>query len=186
MQHKIEVDHSRQLEQTAEIDNLEQLLVRHFRQLFEMGVEVFCVPARQVLRILDGLGTRSGAEIELACRNSFHKAHLGGHNMPGQFQSASRVCVRPVVAFVWWNRFDNAFGGSMLVLEIGEKKIVEQEIRLVGLEFAHVSRISRREIKLEWVGALLDFALLDLSPEIKRESRNASLRLAQNSGRAAL
>ncbi len=100
IQQDVQEHHCRQLEQAPEVYDLEQLVIRQFRQLFETRLEVVCIPACRIFRVFDGIRARSGAEIELARRQSFHKPHFRGRDVPGQIQRAFRDSVRMVIALL--------------------------------------------------------------------------------------
>src|SRR5580692_9523459 len=108
-----------------------------------MRLEVVCVPGCQICRVFDGIRAGPGSEIELTRRHNFHKSHFRGGDMPCQIQGAFRDFIRPIVAFIQWNRFDNALSEAILVLEPRQVNTTEQEIGLIWFEWLHDYRIAQ-------------------------------------------
>ena len=125
VQDEIEIHHGGQLENTAEVDHLEQLLVGQFGQLVEMRSEIGRIPGDQAGRVPDGFRAGRRREVKPTRRDGIQETHFGGGDVPRQFQYRARVRVGPIIALVERDGCDNGRGEAMFVLQVGEKDIVE-------------------------------------------------------------
>src|ERR1700733_11451797 len=133
---RVQIEDRRKLEEPAEVGDPQQLVGPQRRNEIDVLRKRFRIPARDVRRGLQFRGHRRAREIERAVDDRLQEPVLGGDDVPGQLEGALDDRLRPVVALVDRNGFDDLPRDRMLPLERTDRDAAVEE-RLFWLQCGH-------------------------------------------------
>src|SRR5271170_2508949 len=126
MEHELEIEHCRVIVNAEEGPGGGPVFAGKFAHLRQFGFEAVFVQGHNVLGGGEVRGHGIVVHLEFAGKESIEKPDIGRSEVPGEFECAPRVWVRPVTLFLNGNRFKNAASGEVFLLDLRQKNFSEE------------------------------------------------------------
>lgn len=111
MEHELEIEHGRVIVNAEEGPGSGPVFAGKFAHLGEFRFEAIFVQGHNVLGGGEVRGHGIVVHLEFAGKESIEKPDIGRSEVPGEFECAARVGVRPITLLGDGNRFENAASG---------------------------------------------------------------------------
>src|SRR5882724_944705 len=118
------------LEESAKVDDLDELISGGFRECVEICRISLFVPSSDFGGRFDVLGNRHAAGIECAIEYGLDEEIISDCDVTSEFDSGLGASIGLVGSLVGWNGFQDFLGGAAFILNSAQKKVVKQCVSL--------------------------------------------------------
>ena len=125
------------LEESAKVDDLDELIASGFRERVEIFRISLFVPSSDFGGRFDVLGNSHAAGIECAIEYGLDEEIIGDCDVTSEFDSGLGARIGLVGSLVGWNGCEDFLGGAAFILHGAQKKVVKQCVSLFCGHFSH-------------------------------------------------
>src|SRR5437867_575812 len=125
------------LEESAKVDDLDELIASGFRERVEIFRVSLFVPSGDFGGRFDVLGNSHASGIEYAIEYGLDEEIISDCDVASEFDGGLGASIGLVGTLVGWNGFEDFLGGAAFILHGAKKKVVKQCVSLFCGHFSH-------------------------------------------------